>query len=241
VIASYTHTPTPNGDDHPNGDDRVYGYAFPFDYTNAPTATPPPAGSSFFPADHNIDVVNVDGSGFKTLLVGSDENNCYQPMWSPDGTKILLTANFTNPESLYTVSADGSNLQRLIKDTTDNAGGVWSPDGKSIIFANQHLVNSARLPGDPYLVGVDGKGLRAITKFQNSNTATYPAFSPDGKQIENDLLLINANAQSQGAEIDMIGLDGTGQHKVISGLVHGGVAGVTMDRICWHRIIKIST
>jgi TolB protein len=77
-------------------------------------------------ADHRlvIWVVGADGSGLHQLPIEpacggafSDprSTSCFQPGWSPDGTKIVFTrigANGTQ-ENVYTVNADGSDLFRV--------------------------------------------------------------------------------------------------------------------------------
>ena len=87
-------------------------------------------------ADHRLAiwVVNADGSGLHQLPITpacggafSDPRSisCFQPGWSPDGTKIVFTrisANGTQ-QNIYTVNADGSGLTQLT-----NSGGARDPD-----------------------------------------------------------------------------------------------------------------
>jgi len=51
--------------------------------------------------------------------------SCFQPGWSPDGTKIVFTrisANGTE-ENIFTVNADGSGLAQVT-----HSGGASQPD-----------------------------------------------------------------------------------------------------------------
>ncbi len=100
-----------------------------------------PTGDKILFATHSapghrssIWVVNTDGSGLHQVPITpacggafSDPKSisCFQPGWSPDGTKIIFTrisANGTQ-ENVYTVNADGSGLAQV----TDT-GGASQPD-----------------------------------------------------------------------------------------------------------------
>jgi Tol biopolymer transport system component len=87
-------------------------------------------------ADHRLAiwVINADGSGLHQLPIMpacggafSDPKSvsCFQPGWSPDGTKIIFTrisANGTQ-QNIDTVNADGSGLTQVT-----NSGGAQWPD-----------------------------------------------------------------------------------------------------------------
>ena len=86
--------------------------------------------------DHRLAIwgVNSDGSGLAKLPIRptcggafSDPRSisCFEPGWSPDGTKIVFTrisANGTQ-SNIYTVNADGSGLTRVT-----NSGDARDPD-----------------------------------------------------------------------------------------------------------------
>jgi Tol biopolymer transport system component len=81
--------------------------------------------------DHRraIWVVNADGSGLHQLPITpscggafSDPKSisCFDPGWSPDGTKIVFTGvSASGPQSIYTVKADGSGLVQVTHGLTD--------------------------------------------------------------------------------------------------------------------------
>jgi Tol biopolymer transport system component len=87
-------------------------------------------------ADHRLAiwVVNADGGGLHQLPITpacggafSDPRSisCFQPGWSPDGTKIVFTRISANgmQENVYTVNADGSGLTQVT-----NTGRADQPD-----------------------------------------------------------------------------------------------------------------
>ena len=68
-------------------------------------------------SNFDLDVVNADGSGQRTLFHGATRE---PPSWSSDGRKITFESLRDN--GVYTVNADGSGQQRLARDSKDPAG-----------------------------------------------------------------------------------------------------------------------
>jgi Tol biopolymer transport system component len=82
-------------------------------------------------------VVHSDGSGLRQIPVPgcgglrSDPTSigCQNPVWSPDGRKLMFERHFLTPSDhfeLYTVNADGSGLFPVTNTPNlDEAGGDW--------------------------------------------------------------------------------------------------------------------
>src|SRR5262249_35717860 len=95
--------------------------------------------SAHVPESHrsSIWVVHSDGSGLRQIPVTgcgglrSDQTSigCQNPVWSPDGQKIMFERHFLTPTNhfdLYTVNADGSDLFQVTNTPTlDEGGGDW--------------------------------------------------------------------------------------------------------------------
>lgn len=97
--------------------------------------------------------------------------------WSPDGRLLLiqfLPLDSSFGGDYYTLRPDGRGLRRLThfgrKATTGAAG--WSPDGKSIVFANTGLGGN----DDIYVMHADGSGITAVTRTPTWESA--PAWGP---------------------------------------------------------------
>src|SRR5262249_9025506 len=81
----------------------------------------------------SIFVVNADGRdlhqvpipGCGTLRSEARLIRCYDPVWSPDGTRIVFARGRGNSFAIYTVNADGTGLARV---TTATNGFVSAPD-----------------------------------------------------------------------------------------------------------------
>ena len=80
----------------------------------------------------HIAVMNTDGSGQQQLT--NDRCGSYEPVWSPDGSRIAFTSDRTNNEEIWTMAADGSNQTRLTNDLEMDSSPSWSPDGSRIAF-----------------------------------------------------------------------------------------------------------
>ena len=104
--------------------------------TPRPTAVPPtprPAlqGKLVYQtsAGGDINVVNLDGTGRRTVARGLD------PAWSPDGKLIAFTKWVDGP-GLYVVNADGTGERRLY-DLNDAKSPAWSPDGSMVVVTTR--------------------------------------------------------------------------------------------------------
>lgn len=92
-----------------------------------------------------------DGSGVRRITVDSSRDNL--PMWSPDGTRILLTRTNANSTLSWAEMYDAGGRNRVVLATGFARG--WSPDGTSILYTNHP---SNRL----YRMRLDGSELLAI-------------------------------------------------------------------------------
>jgi len=119
-------------------------------------------------------VLDLETRKIRDLTHGYDN----LPVWSPDGSRILFTRGEKIPGSiwsnfdLYTIRPDGTGLTRLTDHPASDGHGVWTTDGKQILF------NSARsgyrdeacqydMTFQPYgqlwVMNADGSGQRQIT------------------------------------------------------------------------------
>jgi Tol biopolymer transport system component len=75
----------------------------------------------------SLRVVNADGTGVRVLQdVCDPSQRAGGPAWSPDGTQIAYSCEF----SIWVVSADGSGIAK----TLPGRNPYWSPDGSRIAF-----------------------------------------------------------------------------------------------------------
>jgi TolB protein len=119
-------------------------------------------------------LVRPDGSGLRRIL--SRLKNISDPVWSPDGSRLLVH----DSHAIYTVRLDGSRRRELVRLSVDARGAVedpqpaWSPDGHWIAFCQ---LRSKGVEGsDIWIVRSDGTGLRRVTR--SPGVDTDPSWAP---------------------------------------------------------------
>jgi TolB protein len=138
-----------------------------------------------FNASNSLQVVNSDGTGWRTIVDSSqasfDELNGNAPEWSPDGTKLVFWDN----EGIVVVEADGSGLRMLVdhNPTFSTGGPSWSPDSERILYLKT-LGNLENVQAEIRVVDVTGRDDRVVYR---SGCCIHdwraPVFSPDGSRI----------------------------------------------------------
>ncbi len=114
----------------------------------------------------------------------------FSPSVSPDGTRVVFSADWEGPPNLYVTDTDGGEPQVLVPfDRTQQYAGGWTPDGKQVVYSKRN--DSYGM--DIWVVDVETGARRAIlaTPFQEDR----PAVSPNGRW-----LAYTSNA-SGGAEV----------------------------------------
>ncbi|AFZ08035.1 WD-40-like beta propeller repeat-containing protein [Oscillatoria nigro-viridis PCC 7112] len=96
--------------------------------------------------------------------------------WSPDGKFIAFVAGELNNQKLYTINADGNQLNQLA--TRLKPSGIselaWSTDSQQIAFIFNEI------PGDTsnlYVINRDGSALTKLTNDKDLN-ASHPVWQP---------------------------------------------------------------
>ncbi|MBI3607048.1 MAG: PD40 domain-containing protein [Nitrospirae bacterium] len=102
------------------------------------------------------------------------------PAVSPDGSTIAYTENSLDAfPTLRTIRIDGAG-DRAITRRNSGTHASWSPDGKTIAFAQVEIWKNYSLYSDIYLADVAGQTTRRLT---HGARATDPEFSPDGTAL----------------------------------------------------------
>ncbi|HET7215496.1 MAG TPA: protein kinase [Terriglobia bacterium] len=121
---------------------------------------------------------------------------------SPDGSELLgVDLPGQSPEGpLWALPVLGGSPRRLVE--LIGQGGVWSPDGKRLVFAKG---------SDVYVAGGDGSDSRKLTAL--SDPAYAPAWSPDGREIRFTIF----DPRTQAGSLWQISADGSKLHQILQG------------------------
>ena len=113
-------------------------------------------------------------------LKAADEpavTNDYSPMWSPDGTQIVVASTRSGNAQIHILSADGSWVRQLTSGEAENSDPSWSPDGSSIAFTSTRDGNN-----EVYVMDADGGNQRNLSDHPAWDGDT-PSWSPDGTML----------------------------------------------------------
>jgi TolB protein len=133
-------------------------------------------------------LVNAMGSIYSvrlsdaTALQLTPDNNTqysYNPVWSPDGSKIAYV--FDQHESsenydLYLMNADGGSQKRLTENPAADIGPCFTADGKALLFSSGDDKSN-----ELYLYNLE---TNAIEQLTDSKTHKFSwTLSPDSSQV----------------------------------------------------------
>lgn len=124
---------------------------------------------------NHIFLVNIDaaGAGSNPVRLTGDEEAENYPSWSPDGKRLVYTRAF-NGSAIYTLNPDGSDLQQLTDNATNNGDPAWSPDGSVITFGSDREGGNQL---NVFAMNADGSGATG-TGVQCSDVGCAPRWRP---------------------------------------------------------------
>jgi len=123
------------------------------------------------------------------------------PSFSPDGKRIVFESDRGGSQQIYTMDADGSNVQRISFGGGNYGTPVWSPRGDWIAFTKQHQ--------GQFYIGVirpDGSGERLLTQAYH---VEGPTWAPNGRV----LMFFKEVSTSNGRSAHIYSIDLTGYNE----------------------------
>lgn len=146
----------------------------------------------------------VDADGLNLVRLSAHDGFDYSPDWSPDGARIVFLSDRDGFYELYSIGADGSDVERLTH-LEKGQGGLccpdWSPDGTSILFMVLNPPRTAVLQVLDLVSGeVRSHGLGALPRW--SPDGTQFAFFGDGMQVH----VMNSDGSDRRQVSDVPGL-----------------------------------
>ena len=124
----------------------------------------------------------ADGS--ERLQLTTSPTRAFLPTWSPDDQRILFHA-FSKPNQpwkIYLVSPAGSSPEMLVSDQdSQEVGGTWAPDGKSIAYTYTRVSTSPS--ADSLEIRVLDLQTKHIVTLAGSQGLYAPQWSSDGRYV----------------------------------------------------------
>jgi len=119
-----------------------------------------------------IAMINVDGSGFRELTTGPNNNGF--PSMSPDGTRVVYRTFGPAGEGLRILTIATKTVATLANGY-DNFP-LWSPRGDLIMFSRLDQGDY-----EIYTIKPDGTGVKRLTRTPGNDA--HMGWSPDGEHI----------------------------------------------------------
>src|SRR6478735_7502945 len=162
--------------------------------------------------DEDIFSANPDGSD-EVNLTQTDRGREMDPTWSPDGSRIAFASNRDGNFDIYTMAADGSDVQQVSFVSAGESWEyiqsfepTWSPDGTQLAFTGYRAEESWP---DIYVASVGQTAEtyteRAVTDTSDFLSAAQPDWSPDGSA-----LLYTGYWDQYTTDVWRVDADGTG-------------------------------
>jgi TolB protein len=180
-------------------------------------------------SENNNDVftINADGSGLKQLTDSPGYDG--HPHWSADGGRIVFNSDRTSPDpeagwsdrwhEIFSMKADGSDVQQHTRCEAVCTFGSLSPDGKTVLY--RKVINAAGFNwelgsieknSEIFIADIDGGNETNISN--NAAFDGWPVFSPDGKRIA---FASNRSGPARTGQIWLMKPDGSGLQQLSQG------------------------
>jgi len=115
----------------------------------------------------------------ETLDRETTQGQNFNPVFSPDGSRIAFRSDRTGPNAIYMQDLSNTNVIQLTTGGPFDNTGSWTPNGKELAFTRRDPQTGQ---GDIYVVSVDQpSNVRQILKDQFNKLS--PEFSPDGRWL----------------------------------------------------------
>ncbi|MDB4881811.1 MAG: WD40-like beta Propeller containing protein [Gemmatimonadetes bacterium] len=130
--------------------------------------------------DEGVDlyIAPLSGGGGRRLSVGRGSDNV-SPSFSPDGRRIVFMSGRAGHPEIYTMDADGTNVDLLTPlefgENAYRASPDWSPDGRLVAFQSQ-------MAGTFQILTINLRD-RSLKQLTSDGRNEDPSWGPDGRHL----------------------------------------------------------
>lgn len=130
--------------------------------------------------DDGVDIFTapLSGGSGRRLSVGRGSDNV-SPSFSPDGSRIAFMSGRAGHPEIYTMDADGTNVDILTPldfgEAAHRGNPSWSPDGRSVAFYSS-IARRFQL----MTISLRDRGLKQLTSDGENED---PSWAPDGRHL----------------------------------------------------------
>jgi Tol biopolymer transport system component len=154
------------------GEPGDYGYL-----TLSPDGTRLAMNKNSWPGS-NIWLLNLSRVGASTRFTFGSARDT-NPVWSPDGSRIIFSSNRDGPFNLYQKPTNGvKDDEVLLKSSEDKNATSWSPDGRFLLYSVVH----PKTKYDLWVLPMEGNR-KPVPFLMTEFNERQARFSPDGHWV----------------------------------------------------------
>jgi Tol biopolymer transport system component len=162
-----------------------------------------------FAADGQIHVVNLNGSGRRTLT--NQPRGAFQPVWSPAGGRIAfvtLVQRAREVTEILVMKENGTKVSNLTSGRGADSEPLWSPDGSKIAF-NTFDPSAEGTNHEVAVMNPDGSGRMILTNNPASDASA--TWSPEGDRLA---FMRSFWGEPSALDVYVINANGTGERNL---------------------------